>query len=303
MATDRGLEISSAFPYEKNKVEVLGSHMAYVEVGTSSSGSVAVFLHGNPTSSYLWRNIFPHVAKDSRCIVPDLIGFGDSDKVAGLEYRVFDHQRYIDAFLDTVLPTERITFVIHDWGSALGLDWASRHEDRVAGIVVMEWIAALNNWNTRDPTFIDLFTKFRTPEVGRTMIIDENFFVEKLLPMGVIRGLTEEEMAHYRRPFQTPADREPTWRFPNEIPIGGTPMEVAEKVNNYTAWFVATEIPKLFFWVKPGTFIREQDFERLSGQMKNVKTIFLGAGSHFVQEDYPHSVGQEIAEWKAESKL
>ncbi|KAK0763654.1 hypothetical protein N5P37_003034 [Trichoderma harzianum] len=304
MATDRGLEISSAFPFEKKKVEVFGSHMAYVDVGTpSSSGPVAVFLHGNPTSSYLWRNIFPHVAKNTRCIVPDLIGFGDSDKVAGLEYRVRDHQRYIDAFLDAVLPSERVILVIHDWGSALGLDWASRHEDRVAGLVLMEWIAALNNWNTRDQMFRDLFQKFRTPELGRTMIIEQNFFVEKLLPTGVIRGLTDEEMVHYCRPFLDPVDREPVWRFPNEIPIEGHPKEVVEKAQRYTAWLLASELPKLFFWVKPGTFVREQDFERLSSQMKNVKTMYLGAGSHFVQEDHPHSIGQEIVAWMAELGL
>ncbi|KAL6819804.1 alpha/beta-hydrolase [Trichoderma camerunense] len=281
MATDRGLEISSAFPFEKKKAQVLGSHMAYVDVGTSSSsGPVAVFLHGNPTSSYLWRNIFPHVAKNTRCIVPDLIGFGNSDKVAGLEYRVRDHQRYIDAFLDTVLPSERVILVIHDWGSALGLDWASRHE-----------------------MFRDLFQKFRTPELGRTMIIEQNFFVDKLLPTGVIRGLTDEEMVHYRRPFLNPVDREPVWRFPNEIPIEGHPQEVVEKAKNYTAWLLASELPKLFFWVKPGTFVREQDSERLSAQMKNVKTMYLGKGSHFVQEDHPHSIGQEIVAWMAELGL
>ncbi|KAL6690659.1 alpha/beta-hydrolase [Trichoderma pleuroticola] len=264
MATDRGVEISSAFPFEKKKAQVLG--------------------------------------KNSRCIVPDLIGFGDSDKVAGLEYRVRDHQRYIDAFLDAVLPSERVVLVIHDWGSALGLDWASRHEDRVAGVVLMEWIAALNNWNTRDEMFKDLFQKFRTPELGRTMIIEQNFFVEKLLPTGVIRGLTDEEMVHYCRPFLNPVDREPVWRFPNEIPIEGHPKEVVEMAQRCTAWLLASELPKLFFWVKPGTFVREQDFERLSGQM-NVKTVFLGAGSHFVQEDYPHSIGQEIVAWMAESGL
>ncbi|KAM0265354.1 hypothetical protein ACHAQJ_000195 [Trichoderma viride] len=303
MSTDKGLEISAAFPYEKKKVQVFGNHMAYVDVGTSSSRSVVVFLHGNPTSSYLWRNVFPHVAKKSRCIVPDLIGFGDSDKVPGLEYKVRDHQRYIDAFLDAVLPTERITLVIHDWGSALGFDWASRHEERVAGIAFMEWVPPLNSWSNRSPAFKEYFTKFRTPELGRTMIIEQNFFVEKILPSGVIRELTEEEMTHYRRPFLIPADREPTWRFPNEIPIEGHPKDVWEKAQGYTKWLMASDLPKLFFWVKPGAIIREEDFKALSEEMKNVKTVFLGPGSHYVQEDYPHSIGQEVAEWMAELKL
>ncbi|KAL7813398.1 alpha/beta-hydrolase [Trichoderma gracile] len=303
MATDRSLPISSAFPYEKQSVEVLGSRMAYVDVGSSSSGSVVVFLHGNPTSSYLWRNIFPHVAKNSRCVVPDLIGFGDSDKVSGLEYRIRDHQRYIDAFLDAVLPTERISLVIHDWGSALGLDWASRHHDRVAGLALMEWITTVNSWASRDMVFQDHFQKFRTPGLGRSLIMEQNFFVDTLLPMGVVRGLTEEEMVHYRRPFLKVEDREPVWRFPNEIPIEGHPEDVWEKAQRYTSWLLASDLPKLFFWVKPGTFVTEEDFVRLRGAMKNVKTVFLGRGTHFVQEDYPHTIGQEIVEWMAESRL
>jgi haloalkane dehalogenase len=303
MSTDRGLEISAAFPYEKKKVQIFGNQMAYVDVGASSSGSVVVFLHGNPTSSYLWRNVFPHVAKEKRCVIPDLIGMGDSDKVPGLEYRIRDHQRYIDAFLDAIVPTERITLVIHDWGSALGFDWASRHEERVAGIAFMEWIPAIGGWDSRTGSFKEIFSKLRTPELGRTMIIEQNFFVEKILPMGVLRGLTEDEMTHYRRPFLNNADREPTWRFPNEIPIEGHPSEVWEKTQKYTKWLLASDLPKLFFWVRPGTIIREEDFIALSGKMKNVKTVFLGPGSHFVQEDYPHSIGQEVAEWVAESKL
>lgn len=304
MSTDRGLEISAAFPYEKKKVQVFGNQMAYVDVGTSSSQSAVVFLHGNPTSSYLWRNVFPHVAKKSRCIIPDLIGFGDSDKVPELEYRVRDHQRYIDAFLDAVLPTERITLVIHDWGSALGFDWASRHEDRVAGVAFMEWIPALSGgWDARAPQFKATFQPLRTPELGRKMIIEDNFFIETILPGGVFRALTEEEMTEYRRPFLIPADREPTWRFPNEIPLDGHPEEVWDKAQRYMKWLEESDLPKLFFWVKPGAIIREEHFKTLSVKMKNVKTVYLGPGSHYVQEDYPHSIGQEVSEWMAELEL
>ncbi|KAL7948076.1 alpha/beta-hydrolase [Trichoderma barbatum] len=224
-------------------------------MATDRAGSVAAFFHGNPTSSYLWRNIFPHVAKNSRCIVPVLISFSDSDRVDGLEYIVRDHQRYI------CISRCRHAYGTHHFrysrlGSALGLDRASRHEDRVAGIA-----------------FIDIFNKFRTPELGRTMIIEQSLFVELILPSGVLRGLTEEE------------------------------MEVGEKVKKYTAWFLASELPKLFLWVKPGTFIMEHDVEKLSGEMKNSKTLFLGEGSHFMQEDHPHSIGQEIAGWMAELSL
>ncbi|EGR49935.1 uncharacterized protein TRIREDRAFT_105912, partial [Trichoderma reesei QM6a] len=181
-----------------------------------------------------------------------------------------DHQRYIDAFLDAVLPTGRITFVIHDWSSALGLDWASRHHERVAGLALMEWITALSSWASRDLVFQDHFRTFRTQDVGRALIIEQNFFVDTILTMGVVRGLTEEEMIHYRRPFLKPKDREPIWRLPNEIPIEGHPEDVWENAHRYTPWLLAWNLPKLFFWVTLERSSRKRTFAVPASSIKDL---------------------------------
>ncbi|KAH8822089.1 putative Haloalkane dehalogenase [Xylogone sp. PMI_703] len=296
MATLLDKEISSDFPYNKKKVEVFGSQIAYIDVG-QSTGPTTVFLHGNPTSSYLWRNIIPYTSEKSRCIAPDLIGFGDSDKVPGLEYRVADHQRYLDAFLDAILPEEKITLVLHDWGSALGFDWACRHEDRIRGLAFMEFIVPIDSWESCPKVFAESFQAFRTQPLGRELLIDQNMFVEGMLPRGVIRQLTDKEMAHYRRPFLDATSREPVWRFPNEVPIMGSPPDVWDKTQNYMKWLTQTNLPKLFFWVKPGIFITEERANKYIKELKNTETVYLGTGSHFVQEDYPHIIGQEIAAW------
>lgn len=300
MVTDTSETISAHFLFEKRRAQVLGSQMAYVDVGLSS-GSATVFLHGNPTSSYLWRNIIPHVSGKSRCVAPDLIGFGDSDKLTGLAYRVVDHQRYLDAFLDAVLPTEKLTLVIHDWGSVLGFDWARRHEDRVAGLAFMEFNLPIDSWNGLPQIFVDNFRAFRNPELGRQLLINQNIFIEKVLPLGVLRQLTDKEMTHYRRPFLEPTSREPVWRFTNEIPIEGKPADVAEKAQKYIAWLLQTDLPKLFFWVTPGINITKEVAERFIQELRNTKTVFLGPGLHYVQEDHPHAIGREIAQWLAVS--
>ncbi|KXH60335.1 twin-arginine translocation pathway signal [Colletotrichum nymphaeae SA-01] len=296
MALTPGNNVSAEFPFEKSRVHLLGSDMAYVDTG-SSPGSATLFLHGNPTSSYLWRNIIPHIAGKSRCIAPDLIGFGDSDKVPGLEYRVADHQRYLDAFLDVVLPTEKITLVLHDWGSALGFDWARRHEDRIAGLALMEFMHPSSSWETAPKAMADNFKPFREPGLGRQLIIDQNVFIERILPGSIVRQLSEEEMTEYRRPFLDPASREPLWRFPNEIPIEGQPAEVAEIAEKYMAWLFQTELPKLFFWVTPGGTIGEERAVEFMKKLRNTRSIYLGPGVHFVQEDHPLAIGREISHW------
>ncbi|KAH8802552.1 Alpha/Beta hydrolase protein [Xylogone sp. PMI_703] len=289
--------ISADFPFSKRKIEVLGSNMAFVDVGTSKS-TVTVFLHGNPTSSYLWRNIIPYAAKWNRCIAPDLIGFGDSDKVSSLTYRVMDHQRYLDAFLDIVLPTEKVILIVHDWGSALGFDWARRHEDRVAGLVFMEFLPPTDNWSEFPEEFIHNFQQFRNPEIGRTLLIDQNLFIERILPNGIVRPLGEE-MDHYRKPFVSPESREPVYRFPNELPIAYQPLDVWSMAEKYMAWLLASDHPKLFFWVTPGIFINKSRAEKLIQQLHNTRNVYLGEGFHFVQEDYPHEIGREISDWLA----
>jgi haloalkane dehalogenase len=296
MATDTSEQISADFPFIKQKVTIIGSQMAYVDTG-SSSGSATVFLHGNPTSSYLWRNVIPHVSVRSRCVAPDLIGFGDSDKVTDLAYRVEDHQRYLDAFLDAVLPTEKLTLVVHDWGSALGFDWARRHEDRVAGLAFMEFVLPADNWDVFPPEVANNFRPFRDPVLGRELLINQNVFIEKVLPLGILRQLTDEEMSHYRRPFLDPASREPLWRFPNEIPIAGSPADVWEKAQKYITWLLETDLPKLFFWATPAIIITKETAESFIEKFRNTKSVNLGPGLHYLQEDYPHTIGREIAQW------
>jgi haloalkane dehalogenase len=296
MVNDSSELISAEFPFQKQKVEILGSRIAYVDVG-ASEGYATVFLHGNPTSSYAWRNIIPHISGKSRCVAPDLIGFGDSDKVADLQYRVADHQRYLDAFLTAVLPNERITLVIHDWGSALGFDWARRHEKRIAGIAFFEFVLPAPNWDVFPPAVADHFKPFRDPKLGRELLINQNVFIEKVLPLNIMRQLSEEEMTVYRRPFLQLESREPLWRFPNEIPIEGYPADVWEKVNNYIGWLLKTDIQKLFFWAEPGVVITKETVDTLIKKLQNTKIVHLGSGLHYFQEDHPHTIGREIAQW------
>ncbi|KAL7782358.1 Alpha/Beta hydrolase protein [Trichoderma afarasin] len=301
MAYDSSQLISAEFPFEKQKIEILGSHIAYVDVG-ASEGTATIFLHGNPTSSYVWRNIIPHVCDKSRCIAPDLIGFGDSDKVAGLEYKIADHQRYLDAFLDAVLPTEKVTLVLHDWGSALGFDWARRHQDRVIGLSFFEFVLPAPSWDVFPPAVAENFVPFRDPKLGRELLINQNVFIEKVLPLNVLRKLSEEEMKQYRRPFLQLESREPLWRFPNEIPIEGHPADVWEKVTKYIDWLSHTDIPKLFFWAEPAVVITKDTVENFVKKLHNTKIVHLGPGLHYFQEDYPHTIGREIAQWLPQQK-
>lgn len=293
--------ISADFPFIKSKVSVLGLQMSFVDVGSTQQPYVAVFLHGNPTSSYLWRNIIPHISTQMRCIAPDLVGFGDSDKVPGLAYRIRDHIKYLDAFMDVVLPTENILLIVHDWGSALGFDWARRHEARIVGLVFMEFLPPSNSWSEFRESFTNLFQQFRTAELGRSLIIDQNLFVEQVLPRAVVRPLSSEEMDHYRRPFLLTESREPVYRFPNELPIEGQPADVWSIAQAYMSWLLESELPKLMFWVTPGTFVSKARANALTKKLRNTRSIYLGEGVHYIQEDYPHKIGQDICNWFVES--
>ena len=271
--------------------------MAYVDVGVPDAQTL-IFLHGNPTSSYLWRNIIPYAVRKARCIAPDLIGMGQSEKVPGLEYRFADHARYLDAFLNTIVPDGRIILVVHDWGSALGFDWARRHEDRVAGLVFMEFIRPLSSWGEAfHEGSRELFQAFRNPESGRKLVIEQNAFIEEILPRGVVRSLTKTEMDHYRAPFLQPATREPIYRWPNEIPIKGSPTDVHQIAEKFYTWLLANNLPKLFFWATPGALISETFATQLSNTLHNNRSIGIGKGVHYIQEDNPHLIGREIAEW------
>ena len=280
-------------PSPKKFTEVLGRRMAYVELG---SGDPIVFLHGNPTSSYLWRNVMPHVADLGRCIAPDLIGMGDSDKLpAGGTYRFVDHRRYLDALLDALGVRERVTLVIHDWGSALGFDWAYRHSEAVRGIAYMEAVVQSVTWDDWPEPVKPVFQAFRSPE-GEKLILERNLFIEQVLPGAILRDLTDAEMAEYRRPFREPGEgRRPTLTWPREIPIEGEPKDVVEIVERYAAWLDESEVPKLFVNAKPGAILRGRQRERCRAWPNQTEVTVKG--SHFIQEDSPDEIGRAIAEW------
>ncbi|MFB3127178.1 MAG: haloalkane dehalogenase [Candidatus Acidiferrales bacterium] len=285
--------ISADFPFKSNYVEVHGSKMHYVEEG---EGDPILFLHGNPTSSYLWRNIIPYVSSKGRAIALDLIGMGRSDK-PDLDYRFFDHVKYVEGFIEK-LGLENITFVIHDWGSALGFHYARRHEGNVKALAFMEAILRpVPNREALPKAFQELLKVFRAPEVGWDAIVNKNMFVEQVLPGAIVRPLTEEEMNHYRAPFLDPPSRKPLWRWPNEIPIAGEPADVAEAAGAYNAWLQQTELPKLLFYASPGAIILPPVVEWCKQNLKNLKTVDLGHGIHFLQEDHPHRIGAELAAW------
>ncbi|MEM9440955.1 MAG: haloalkane dehalogenase [Pseudomonadota bacterium] len=282
---------------EKQRVTVHGKMMAYVDQG---KGDPILLLHGNPTSSYLWRNIIPHLQPLGRCLAPDLIGMGDSDKLneSGPDrYQFVEHRHYLNGFLDALGINKRVTLVVHDWGSALGFDWANRHRDAVLGIAYMEAIVRPMTWNEWPDAIQSLFQGFRS-EAGEGLVLEKNVFVERVLPGSVLRGLTEAEMAVYRRPFQHQGeDRRPTLTWPRQIPLGGTPTDVVEIVQSYADWLsTSTELPKLFINARPGAILTgaQRDFCRTWPNQTEVTV----AGSHFIQEDSPDDIGHAIAGWR-----
>jgi haloalkane dehalogenase len=279
----------------KRQVEVLGRQMAYVEVGT---GDPIVFLHGNPTSSYLWRDVIPEVAGLGRCLAPDLIGMGDSDKLpdAGQgSYRFVEHRRHLDALLDALGVHERVTLVLHDWGSALGFDWANRHRDAVRGIAYMEALVRPLTWAEWPEAGRAMFQAMRSPG-GEEVVLQKNVFVERLLPASVLKPLDEETMAVYRAPFAAPGeDRRPTLTWPREIPFDGEPADVHEIIADYAAWLPTAPFPKLFVDADPGFLLTGplREFARTWANQTEVRV----AGSHFVQEDSGAEIGRAIADW------
>jgi haloalkane dehalogenase len=287
-------QISSEFAFKSNYVEIHGSKIHYVDKG---SGKPILFLHGNPTSSYLWRNIIPYLTSKGRCIAPDMIGMGKSDK-PDIEYRFFDHVKYIEGFIEK-LNLKDITLVIHDWGSALGFHYAMRNENNIKGIVFMEAILMpIESWDMFPAEARKIFQAFRTPDVGWDMIVNQNFFVEEVLgKSGTIRRLTEEEMTHYREPFTKPEYRKPVWRWPNEIPIEGKPEDVVKVVSEYNQKLQKSDIPKLLFYAQPGAIITKPLVDWCVEKLSNLKTVNIGQGIHFLQEDNPHTIGLEISEW------
>lgn len=286
----------SAEEPQKKFVEVLGKRMAYVEMGT---GDPIVFQHGNPTSSYLWRNIMPQLADQGRCIAVDLIGMGDSDKLdepGPDSYGFAEHRDYLHAAWQALGVRERATLVIHDWGSALGFDWAFRHPEAVLGIAYMEALVTPVGWDAWPEAARDIFRGLRSA-AGEAMILDKNLFVERVLPGSVIREMSEQEMAVYRRPFAAPGeDRRPTLSWPRQIPLDGEPPEVHEIVQRYGDWLKDCDIPKLFVNAEPGAILTGPQREFCRG-WKNQAEVTV-AGIHFIQEDSPQEIAAAISDWR-----
>ena len=292
-------EISAHDPHPRRRADFGGVEMAYVDTGspTATSGGAMVFLHGNPTSSYLWRNIIPHVSPLARCLAPDLMGMGESDATPDGSYRFADHSRYLDAWFDAVLPYGPVTLVVHDWGSALGFHWARRHPERVRGLVYMEAIVRPVTWDEWPEAARQVFQGFRS-DAGESMVLERNIFVERVLPGSTINGISDEAMEVYRRRYAEPGEsRRPTLSWPREIPIEGEPPDVVALVAEYAEWLSQTQTPKLFVNADPGAILTgpQREFCRAFPNQREVTV----PGVHFVQEDSPHEIGAAIAEWYA----
>ena len=286
--------MSSEAPPKKT-IDVLGRRMAYVEMG---EGDPVLFQHGNPTSSYLWRNIMPHVAPRARCIAIDLIGMGDSEKLDESgpgRYRFVEHRTYLDGALARLGIESDVIWVVHDWGSALGFDWANRHRDATRGIAYMEAIVRPVTWAEWPDAARRVFQGFRSG-AGEKMVLESNVFVERVLPGSVLRELTEDEMEVYRAPYTRPGEsRRPTLTWPREIPIEGEPPDVTAIVRSYAEWMRGNGVPKLFINAEPGAILTgpQREFCR---EWKNQEEVTV-RGSHFIQEDSPHEIGQAVADF------
>jgi haloalkane dehalogenase len=281
--------ISAADTYERHRIALLETEISYVDTG---AGEPVVFLHGNPTSSYLWRNVIPHVEGVGRCLAPDLVGMGDSGAAPDGSYRFVDHARYIDAWFEA-LGLTNVTLVVHDWGSALGFYWAYRHPERVRGIAYMEAIVQPMTWEEWPNDARRIFQDLRS-EAGEEMVLESNFFIESILPSLVLRDLTEEEMNVYRRPYLEPGEsRRPTLTWPREIPINGEPEDVVSIVDDYSGWLAQSDVPKLFVNAEPGSIVTgsRREFCRTWPNQEEVTV----RGAHFVQEDSPHEIGEAVA--------
>lgn len=286
--------ISAVDPHPRQRISLLGTEISYVDVG---SGDPIVFLHGNPTSSYLWRNVIPHVADLGRCLAPDLVGMGASGPAPDGSYRFADHARYLDAWFDAMGLDESVTLVVHDWGSALGFYWAQRHPQRVKAVAYMEAIVAPRLWSDF-PEGRDAFFRAMRSAEGERLVLDQNFFVETVLPTSVLRPLADEEMDAYRAPFSTRESRVPTLVFPRELPIDGTPEDVTHIVEAYGAWLAHSPQPKLLLSAQPGAVLigRALQFARSWPNQREVAVT----GVHFIQEDSPHDIGAALRSFIAD---
>jgi len=285
-------QISSKFPFESKYIDIKGSKIHYIDVG---EGDPILFLHGNPTSSYLWRNIIPYLEPHARCIALDLIGMGKSDK-PDIAYTFEDHYEYVEKFIEA-LNLKNITLVIHDWGSGLGFHYANTHRDNIKGIAFMEAIFRPITWDGMPPGMKMPFKMLRTPFIGWLMISVANIFIKKMIPDMITRKLSKEELDYYSAPYPTIRSRKPVRVWPLEIPIDGKPKRVHDKVVAYSKWLTESNIPKLCLYAHPGAIIRDEGVLWIKDHFPNTYMLDIGKGVHYIQEDNPHKIGQEIANW------
>jgi haloalkane dehalogenase len=280
---------------KRHEIAVLGSTMSYVEAG--ERGPTVLLLHGNPTSSFIWRNVIPQIAPSARCVAPDLIGFGRSGK-PDIGYRFADHVRYVDAFIEA-LGLKQMYFVVQDWGSALGFHYAARKPDSVRGLAFMEFIRPMPTWEdfSPEPQAQALFKAFRTPGQGEKLVREENAFVEQVIPSVTVHKLSEEEMMAYRDPFPTPASRKPILAFPRDLPIAGEPADVYEMSEWDHEALRESQYPKLLFHGDPGALISPATARKFAGQLRNCQLVNLGPGRHYLQEDHGETIGRTVADW------
>jgi haloalkane dehalogenase len=285
--------------YARRRIRVLDTEMAYVDTSggsergvTAARSNVVVFLHGNPTSSFLWRNVMPRVEGAARCLAPDLVGMGQSGKAPAGRYRFVDHARYLDAWFDALGLDRNVTLVVHDWGSALGFDWARRHPERVGGLVYMEAIVRPVTWAEWPENARKIFQGMRSP-AGEDLVLQKNVFVERILPASVLRPMRDDEMDVYRAPYREPGEsRRPVLQWPREIPIDGEPADVVAIVEAYGAWLAHSAVPKLFVNADPGSILvgAQREFCRTWPNQDEVTV----KGLHFIQEDSPAEIGDAI---------
>jgi haloalkane dehalogenase len=280
---------------------VFESTMAYREAGRRAA-PIALFLHGNPTSSFIWRNVIPHVAPEAHCIAPDLIGFGQSGKPV-IDYSFANHVRYLDAFIERLGITSAY-LMAQDWGTALAFHLAARRPHFIRGLAFMEFIRPLESWDEFHQVAVAraMFRKFRTPGEGEQLILEQNVFVERVLPGSVKRKLTQDEMAVYRAPFPTPESRHPIWWFPNELPIEDKPAEVYAALAHAHKRLAVSTYPKLLFVGNPGALVSPAFGEQFAANLRNCQLVHLGDGAHYLQEDHPDAIGQCVRVWVSEQE-